>query len=109
LQLITASTILPILIYAATVILYLTVRKRLERRNGAFDLGPFELPVAIVALLWLLLALIVLVTPAAALVPLLIVIGLLLVGGLYFVGMLMFDRKSLWIEQSDIPIIVVRK
>jgi amino acid transporter len=108
LQLITASTILPILIYAATAILYLTVRKRLERRKGAFDLGPFELPVAIVALLWLLLALIVLVTPAAALVPLLIVIGLLLVGGLYFVGMLMFDRKSLWIEQSDIPVIVVR-
>jgi amino acid transporter len=43
LQLITASTILPILIYAATVVLYLRVRKRLERRKGAFDLGPFEL------------------------------------------------------------------
>ena len=98
LQLITASTILPMLIYAATVALYLTVRNRLDRREGAFDLGLFELPVAIVALLWLVVAMIVLVTPAAALVAVLIVIGLLLVGGLYFVGMLMFDRKSLWTE-----------
>ena len=64
LQLITAGTILPVLIYGATVILYLTVRKRLERKEGAFALGRFELPVAIVALVWLVLALIVLVTPA---------------------------------------------
>jgi apolipoprotein N-acyltransferase len=107
-QLITTSTILPILIYAATVVLYLTVRKRLERRKGAFDLGPFELPVAIAALLWLVVALIVLVTPGAALVPDLIVIGLLFVGGLYFLGMLMFDRKSLWTEPGDTPVIAVR-
>jgi amino acid transporter len=108
LQLITAATILPILSYAATVVLYLTVRKRLERRKGAFDLGPFELPVAIVALLWLVVALIVLVTPGEALVPDLVVIGLLFVGGLYFLGMLMFDRKSLWTEPGDIPVIAVR-
>jgi amino acid transporter len=108
LQLITASTILPILIYAATVVLYLTVRNRLDRRKGAFDLGPFELPVAIAALVWLLVALIVLVTPGAALVPVLVVIGLLLVGGLYFLGMLMFDRKSLWTKPGDIPVIAVR-
>jgi Flp pilus assembly protein protease CpaA len=61
-----------------------------------------------VALLWLLLALIVLVTPGEALVPLLIVIGLLLVGGLYFLGMLMFDRKSLWIAPSEIPVIALQ-
>ncbi len=108
LQLITASTILPVLIYAATVTLYLAVRKRLDRRKGAFDLGRFELPVAIVALLWLVVALIVLVTPGAALVPVLIVIGLLLVGGLYFLGMLMFDRKSLWTEPGDIPVIAAQ-
>jgi bacteriorhodopsin len=96
------------LVMMATVTLYLTVRKQLDRRKGAFDLGPFELPVAIVALLWLVLALIVLVTPGAALVPVLIVIGLLLVGKLYFLGMLMFDRKSLWTEPGDVPIIAVR-
>jgi len=108
LQLITAATILPILSYAATVVLYLTVRKRLERRKGAFDLGPFELPVAIVALLWLVVALIVLVTPGEALVPDLVVIGLLFVGGLYFLGMLVFDRKSLLTEPGDIPVTAVR-
>ena len=50
LQLITAGTILPILFYGATVVLYLAVRRGLDRREGAFDLGRFELPVAIVAL-----------------------------------------------------------
>jgi amino acid transporter len=43
LELITASTILP-------AIVYLAVRKRLDRKKGAFDLGRFELPVAIGAL-----------------------------------------------------------
>ena len=84
------------------------MRKRLDRRKGAFDLGPFELPVAIVALIWLVLALIVLVTPGEALVPVLIVIGLLLLGRLYFLGMLMFDRKSLWTAPGAIPVIAVR-
>jgi len=102
LQLITASTILPIITYAATVVLYLSVRKRLDRKEGAFDLGPFEIPVAILALLWLVVALVVLVTPGESFVPVLIVFGLLLVGGVYFVGMLMFDRKSLATEPGDV-------
>jgi amino acid transporter len=101
LQLITASTILPILIYGATVVLYLAVRKRLDRKKDAFDLGRLELPVAIIALLWLIVALFVLVAPKEAFVPVLIVVGLLLVGGFYFLGMLMFDRKSLWTEPGD--------
>ena len=100
LELITASTILPVLIYGATVALYLAVRRRLDRKEGAFDLGRFELPVAIVALIWLVVATVVLVTPAVAFVPVLIVIGLMLVGGLFFVGMLMFDRKSLDAEPN---------
>lgn len=100
LQLITASTILPVLLYGATVALYLGVRKRLERIEGAFDLGRYELLVPIVALVWLAVALFVLVTPEAALVPVLIVVGLLLVGGLFFLGMLMFEPKCLDAEPS---------
>ena len=61
LELITASTILPALIYGATVILYLAVRKRLEHKEGAFSLGRFELPVAIGALAWSAFVLFVLV------------------------------------------------
>ncbi len=104
LQLITASTILPVLIYGATVCLYLAVRGRLDRRESAFDLGRFELPVAIIALIWLAVALFVLVTPGAALVPVLIVGGLMLVGGLFFLGILMFDRKSLDSEPDAAPV-----
>ena len=95
LQLITASTILPILSYGATVTLYLAVRKKLDRKVGAFDLGKFEVPVATIALLWLGGALFVLVTPAAAFIPVLIVAGLLLVGGTYFLYLLMFDQVAL--------------
>ncbi len=108
LQLIIASTILPVLLYAATVALYLAVRTRLGRKEGAFDLGRFELPVAIVALVWLVVALFILAAPGKAFVAVLIVAGLLVVGGLYFLGMLMFDRKSLWPEPGDIPVIAVR-
>jgi amino acid transporter len=52
LELITASTILPAIVYGATIVLHLAVRKRLDRKKGAFDLGRFELPVAIGALTW---------------------------------------------------------
>ncbi|MER5413278.1 APC family permease [Streptomyces virginiae] len=95
LELITASTILPALIYGATVVLYLAVRGRLARRKGAFDLGGFELPVAVCALVWTLLALFVLVTPGEALVPVVVVAGLLVLGGLFFLGLLVFDRAAL--------------
>ena len=80
LQLITAGTILPVIIYGATVVLYLTVRKRLAAKEGAFSLGRWELPVAIAALVWLFVALLVLVVPHESRVPVLIVIGLILTG-----------------------------
>ncbi len=95
LELITASTILPALIYGATIVLYLAVRRRLGRREGAFDLGRLELPVAGCALAWTLLALFVLVTPREALVPVVVVAGLLALGGLFFLGMVLFDREAL--------------
>lgn len=50
LKLIVASTILPAIIYGSTIVLYLVVRKRLGRKEGAFNLGRLELPVAISAL-----------------------------------------------------------
>ncbi|MCP2289646.1 APC family permease [Nocardia amikacinitolerans] len=104
LELITASTILPALIYGSTIVLYLTVRKRLDRRKGAFDLGRFELPVAIAALLWSAVALFVLVTPEDAVVPVLIVAGLLVTGGLFFLALLIFDREALETEPGDVSV-----
>jgi len=103
-QLITASTILPILLYMATVALYLGVRGKLGRQKGAFDLGRFESPIAIIALIWLVFAMFVLVTPNAALIPAIIVAGLMLVGGLFFLSILIFDRKSLDNEPEAQPV-----
>ncbi|WKD31744.1 APC family permease [Streptomyces xanthophaeus] len=101
LELITASTILPAVIYGATIVLYLAVRGRLGRQEGFFDLGRLELSVALCALVWTLLALFVLVTPREALVPVVVVAGLLLLGGLFFLGMLVFDREALDTEPGE--------
>lgn len=83
LELIIGSTILPALIYGAIVVLDLVVRRRLER-TGGFDLGRFEVPVAVAALIWVAVALFVLATPADALVPNLIVVGIIAAGGIWF-------------------------
>ncbi|MET7744875.1 APC family permease [Streptomyces sp. NPDC005385] len=101
LKLITASTILPALTYGLTIVLYLAVRRRLDRKKGAFNLGRFELPVAICALVWSAVSLFVLVAPSEALVPVLIVVGLILAGGLFFLGLLVFDREALETEPGD--------
>ena len=47
-----AATLLPAVIYAGTVVLYLIKRKQLPD-NGKFDLGGWEKPVLIVAVVWL--------------------------------------------------------
>jgi amino acid transporter len=100
-QLIIGGTVLPALIYGSIVILYLAVRKRLERKEGGFSLGRFELPVAIAALIWVAFALFVLVTPETAFVPDLVVLGLILVGGVYFAYMLIFNREVLDTEPGE--------
>ncbi|MET0966831.1 MAG: amino acid permease [Nakamurella sp.] len=104
LELITAGTIIPAITYGSTIILYLAVRKRLGRKKGAFDLGRFELPVAIGALVWSAFALFVLVTPGSALIPVLIVAGLLVAGGLFFLWLLLFRREVLEIEPGDLNV-----
>jgi len=104
LELIVASTILPAIIYGMTICLYLAVRRRLESKEGAFNLGRFELPVAIAALVWVLVALFVLVMPAEAFVPDLIVVGLILVGGLFFLGLLISNREALETEPGDVDV-----
>ena len=56
LELITAGTIIRADHLRRHVVLYLAVRGRLDRKEGAFDLGRFELPVAIGALVWSVVA-----------------------------------------------------
>ena len=100
-QLIIGGTILPALIYGAVMILYLAVRKRLEHREGGFSLGRFELPVAIAAMIWVVAALVFLVTPGDATIPTLVVLGLILAGGVYFAYMMIFNREVLDTEPGD--------
>jgi amino acid transporter len=95
LQLIIGSSTLPALIYGAIPVLYLCVRKRLESKEGGFNLGRFEVPVAIAAIIWIAIALFALMSPGTSLVPDLIVVGLIVVGGLYFAKMLIFNREVL--------------
>ncbi len=104
-KLIIASTILPTIIYGGTIILYLVVRKRLGQRVGAFNLGRFELPVAIAALAWVVCALFVLTVPGEALVPDLIVAGLIAAGGLFFSALLTFRREVLEAEPGEIRVL----
>lgn len=101
LQLIVGSTILPALIYGAITVLYLSVRKRLGRKEGAFGLGRFEVPVAIAALVWVVFSLVALMSPSDSLVPDLIVLGVVSAGGLYFAKMLIFNREVLETEPGD--------
>jgi hypothetical protein len=89
------SSILPALIYGGIAVLYLSVRKRLERKEGGFSLGRFEVPVAIAAIVWVAIAFFALVSPGTSLVPDLVVVGLILAGGLYFANMLIFNREVL--------------
>jgi amino acid transporter len=101
LNLITSGTVFPALTYGMIVILYLTVRKRLDRQEGSFDIGRFETPVSVAALVWSICSLIALLSPASAFVPIMIVTGLLGVGGLYFAYMMVFNREVLDNEPGE--------
>ncbi|MBM7279109.1 amino acid permease [Gordonia rubripertincta] len=100
-ELITAGTLFPAITYGLVVTLYLVVRKRLDRRSGAFDLGRFELPVAVIALVWTVCAIVILVSPTDATVPVIIVGGLILLGGVYFAFMLVSRREVLDTEPGQ--------
>ncbi|RFA08092.1 amino acid permease [Subtercola boreus] len=99
-QLIVGGTLLPALMYGGIVVLYLVVRGKLEKKAGGFSLGRFELPVTVVALVWVALVLVVLVTPPDAFVPSLVVLGLLLAGAVYFAWLMIFRRRVLESESD---------
>ena len=102
LQLIATGTILGIALYVMTVMLYLAVRHKLVRGgDGGFDLGRFDGPVAIAALVWVVASLAVVLASSVTVPSLLIVVGLLGAGLAYFVYMWKFDRAALENEPGD--------
>lgn len=88
-----AATLLPAIIYLATVIFYIIVRKRLPQVAG-FNLGVFEWPIVILALAWLLWELAIFRDAqfAAPWVYTLVMVG---IGVLYFIYMLVARPRAL--------------
>ena len=101
LQLIMAGAIVTILPYLMTIILYLVTRHKLDRTPGGFDLGRWEWPVAIGALVWVVISLFIVITTSPTLAPIVIAFGLSAAGGLYFLYMWKFEREVLENEPGD--------
>jgi amino acid transporter len=59
----TASTIMPAVLYASTVLLYVFVGRQRRGQEGHFSLGRWEVPVIAGALIWLAYELIILIGP----------------------------------------------
>ena len=91
-------------LYAAIIVLYLAVRNRVGRQDDAFDLGRFELPVAIGALAWSAFVVFVLAAPRSAWPSVLIAFGILVGGGLYWAYLLVSHREVLEAEPGAVPL-----
>jgi amino acid transporter len=95
LALLTVGGLIGAVLYGAIIVLYLGVRKRLGREEDAFDLGRFEMPVAVGALVWSVIVVFVLASPRAAWTDNLIAFGILLAGGVYWAYLLIANREVL--------------
>jgi amino acid transporter len=101
LKLLTVGGLIGAFLYGAIVVLYLVVRKRLGRQEDAFDIGRFEMPVAIGALVWSVLVVFILVSPTQARSAVFISVGLLLAGGVYFAYLMVVHREVMETEPGD--------
>ena len=95
LQLIMAGAIVTMLPYLMTIVLYLVTRHKLDRKSGGFDLGRWEWPVAILALVWVAFALFIVISTSPTWAPIVLAFGLSAAGALYFVYMWKFNPKVL--------------
>jgi len=104
LELLTCGGVIGAVLYGMIIVLYLAVRKRLGRQEDAFDLGRFEMPVAVGALVWSVIVVFILVSPSQALTAVLISIGILLIGGVYFAYLLIANREVLESEPGEMDV-----
>ena len=101
LQLLTVSGLIGATLYGAIIVLYLAVRKRLGHQEDAFDIGRFEMPVAIGALIWSVIVIAILVSPPEARTAVFIALGILAAGGAYFGYLFVVNREVLETEPGD--------
>ncbi|HTY28953.1 MAG TPA: amino acid permease [Mycobacterium sp.] len=101
LELLTVGGLIGAVLYGSIVVLYLAVRNRLGRQEDAFDIGRFEMPVAIGALIWSAIVVFILVSPSEARTAVFIALGLLLAGSAYFAYLFVTNREVLETEPGD--------
>jgi amino acid transporter len=96
----TASTIMPALLYASTVLLYVFTARRHRGQAGHFALGRFEIPVIAGALIWLAYELIILIGPAVFRDAQYYVLGALGVGVLFYAGQWLLAPDAMRAEEG---------
>lgn len=92
-NLFSAATLLPAIIYLATVILYIYARRKLPETRG-FRLGAFEWPIIILSVIWLLFELSIF-RDASFAAPWVYSLVMFALGLIYFVWMLVTRPKAL--------------
>lgn len=100
-QLFSAATLMPCIVYLATVILYVATRHRLPAERG-FSLGKWEWPVIILSLVWLLFELSIF-RDASFHQPWLYVVVMTALGLVYLAWMLI-RRRSLAMPEASIDL-----
>jgi amino acid transporter len=93
-----AATLLPALIYAGTVALYLIKRNHLPASRG-FTLGRWEIPVLVIAVIWLIFELAIF-RDAIFRDPWLYVLAMVAIGAIYL-GYLLVTRRVRGLAMPD--------
>jgi DeoR/GlpR family transcriptional regulator of sugar metabolism/amino acid transporter len=100
----TASTIMPALLYAGTVLLYIFTRRRGRQESQGTPLHPFgkfELPIVAGAVIWLAYELIILIGPAEFRDAQYYVLGALGLGLVFYVVQLVTEREAMRTEPGQ--------
>ncbi len=96
----TASTIMPALLYASTVVLYIFTARRHRAIAGHFSLGRWEIPVIAGALIWLAYELIILIGPSEFRDAQYYVLGALGVGLVVYIGQWILEPRAMRTEEG---------
>ena len=96
----TASTIMPALLYASTVLLYLFTGRRHRGAAGHFSLGRWEIPVITGALIWLAYELVILIGPGIFRDAQYYVVGALGVGLIFYIVQWLLEPGAMRAEQG---------
>jgi amino acid transporter len=96
----TASTIMPAILYASTVVLYIFTGRRRRGQAGHFSLGRFEIPVIVGALIWLAYELIILIGPSVFRSAQYYVLGALGLGLVFYLGQWLLEPGAMRVEEG---------